>query len=72
MVIWADYHRNLGFKKPRDIQMTATLKNILEVSANYMPHKSTTMANREKVVLMCLRANWKWNAQLPQLNEVNN
>ena len=52
----AEQHGNLGTKKPRThtLQATATLRTVLESTADHMPHKSRTKENGEKVVAMSL------------------
>ena len=66
-------HGNLGTKKPRThtLQATATLRLMLERSADQMPHKSRTMEKGEKVVSKVLPSAWKWKDLLPELNDVN-
>ena len=48
---WAEQHRNLGTKKPRThtLQTTATLRTMLESTADHMPHKSRTKEDGKKV-----------------------
>ena len=66
-------HGNLGTKKPRlqTLQATATLRTLLENSADQMPHKSKTLPSGEKVVSMCLPSSFRWIETLPLINEVN-
>lgn len=70
--IRAGNHGNLGSKKPRQLtlQATATLKCILEKTADHMP-KFRTLVSGEKVVSMSLTSSWKWKDSLPQVNDVN-
>ncbi len=69
----AEQHGNLGLKKPRThtLQATATLRILLENSADHMPHKAHTMESGEKVVSKCLPSSWRWNETLPEINQVN-
>ena len=52
----AEQHGNLGTKKPRmhTLQATATLRTVLESTADHMPHKSRTKEDGEKVIAMSL------------------
>ena len=63
----ADQHGNVGTTKPRIhmLQATATLRQMLEQSADHMLHKTTTLENREKVVSICLPSSWDWKDSLP-------
>jgi hypothetical protein len=69
----ADQHGNVGMTKPRihTLQATATLRQMLEQSADHMPHKTTTLEIREKVVSKCLLSSWRWKDSLLELNIVN-
>ena len=69
----ADDHGNTGSKKTRThtVQATAALRCLLENTADQMPHKSTTLNSREKVVSMQLPPSFKWKETLPQLNAAN-
>jgi hypothetical protein len=67
------HHRNYGSKKPREhtVQAIATLRCLLEKSADHMPHRSTTLANGESVVMKTLPSSFKWKDTLPALNSMN-
>ena len=69
----AQLHGNSGLRKPRahTVQATATLKCILEKSADHMPHRSRVLSSGEKVVNKVLPATWKWKDTIPELNKVN-
>ena len=69
----AQLHGNSGLQKPRahTVQATATLRCILEKSADHMPHRSHVLSFGEKVVTKILPATWKWKDTVPELNEVN-
>ena len=69
----AEPHGNLDLKKPRmhTLQATATLRLLLENTADHMPHKSRTLESGEKVVSMCLPSSFHWSDTLPEINEVN-
>ena len=69
----AKHHGNVGMTKPRihTLQAIATLRQMLEQSADHMPHKTTTLETREKVVSKCLPSSWHWKASLPELNIIN-
>jgi hypothetical protein len=69
----ADQHGNVGTTKPRihTLQATATLRLMLEQSADHMPHKTRTLETGEKVVSKCLLSSWHWKDSLPELNIVN-
>ena len=69
----AEPHGNLGSKKPRKhtLQATATLRTIVENSADQMPHKTKTLETGERVVSMCLPSSFRWGDALPRINEVN-
>jgi hypothetical protein len=56
----AQKHGNSGLLKPRAhiVQATATLKCILDRSADHMPHRSRTLASSEKIVLKVLPTMW--------------
>ena len=68
-----DQHGNIGTTKPRihTLQATATLCQMLEQSADHMPHKMTILETRAKVVSKCLLSYWCWKDSLPKLNIVN-
>ena len=67
----AQLRGNSGLRKPRahTVQATATLRCILEKSANHMPHKSRVLSSGEKVVSKVLPATWK--DPIPEFNKVN-
>jgi hypothetical protein len=69
----ADQHGNVGTTKPRihTLQAMATLRLMLEQSADHMPHKTTTLETEKKVVSKCLLSSWRWKDSLPELNIVN-
>jgi hypothetical protein len=69
----ARHHGNYGSKKPREhtVQAIATLRYMLEKSANHMPHRSTTMPTGETVVTKTLPSSFKWKDTLPALNSIN-
>jgi hypothetical protein len=69
----ARHHRNYGSKKPREhtVQAIATLRCMLEKSADHMPHRSTTMPTGETVVTKSLPSSFKWKDTLPALNSIN-
>jgi hypothetical protein len=69
----AKQHGNVGTTKPRvhTLQATPTLCQMLEQSADHMPHKTTTLETGEKVVSKCLPSSWRWKDSLPELNIVN-
>ena len=69
----AEQHGNLGTKKPRThtLQATATLRTVLESTADHMPHKSRTKEDGEKVVAMSLPSSLHWNSTLSEINVVN-
>jgi hypothetical protein len=69
----ADQHGNVGTIKLRihTLQATATLRQMLEQSADHMPHKTTTLEIGKKVVSKCLPSSWHWKDSLPELNIVN-
>ena len=58
----AELHSNSGLSKPwaHIVQATATLRCILEKSADHMPHRSRVLSSGEKVVTKVLPATWKW------------
>jgi hypothetical protein len=49
----------------------ATLRCILDKSANHMPHRTRTLSSSEKVVSKVLLAKWKWKEPIPKINIVN-
>jgi hypothetical protein len=55
------YHGNFGSKKLREhtVQAIATLRCLLEKSANHMPHRSTTLPTGESVVTKTLLSSFK-------------
>ena len=69
----AEQYGNLGTKKPRTytLQATATLRTVLESTADHMPHKSRTKDNGEKVVAMSLPSSFQWNCTLSEINAAN-
>ena len=69
----AHKHGNSGLIKPRShtVQATATLRCILDRSADHMPHRSRTLPSGEKVVSKVLPAMWKWKESMSELNTVN-
>ena len=69
----AHLHGNSGLQKPRahTIQATATLRCILEKSADHIPHRWRVLSSGEKVVTEVLPAIWKWKDTVPELNKVN-
>jgi hypothetical protein len=69
----ARQHGNYGSKKPREhtVQAIATLRCMLEKSADHMPHRSTTMPSGETVVTKTLPSSFKWKDTLPALNSIN-
>ena len=66
-------HGNLGLQKPRKHteQATATLRCVLEKSADHMPHRSRVLPSGEKVVSMILPATFKWKETIPEVNSAN-
>lgn len=71
--IQAHPHGNSSLLKPRKhtSQATATLRCILENSADHMPHRTKTLKSGEKVVSMILPATWKWKSAIPEINASN-
>ena len=69
----ADVHGNLGSKKPRmeTIQAIATLRRLIELDADKMPHKTRTLESGEKVTAMVLPSSLRWSDQLKTINESN-
>jgi hypothetical protein len=69
----AKHHGNYGSKKPREhtVQAIATLRCLLEKSANHMPHRLTILAIGESVVTKTLPSSFKWKDTLPALNSIN-
>ncbi|KAG0581688.1 hypothetical protein KC19_3G000300 [Ceratodon purpureus] len=69
----AQPHGNTSLLKPRKhtSQAIATLRCILENSANHMPHRTRTLKTGEKVVSMILPATWKWKNAIPEINASN-
>jgi hypothetical protein len=66
-------HGSLGLKKLRTqiVQATATLRTLLENTADQMPHKSRTLQSGEKVPSMVLPSAFRWRDKLPEINIVN-
>ena len=66
-------HRNLSTKKPQThtLQATATLRTVLESTVKYMPHKSRTKEDGEKVEAMSLPLSFHWNSTLSEINTAN-
>ena len=69
----AEQHGNLGTKKPRThtLQGTATLRTVVESTANHIPHKSRTKEDGEKVIAMSLPSSFHWNSTLSEINAAN-
>jgi hypothetical protein len=69
----AKHHGNTGTVKLQShtLQATATLRLMLEQTADHMPHRTTTIETREKVVSKCLPSSWWWKDSLPEINIVN-
>ena len=69
----ANHQGNVGTTKLQihTLQATTTLGQMLEQSANHMPHKMTTLEIGEKVVSKCLSSSWHWKDSLPELNILN-
>ena len=69
----AQMHGNTGLRKPRPhtMQATATLRCIVDKSADHMPHRSRVLSCGKKVVTKVLLATWKWKDTVPHVNEVN-
>jgi hypothetical protein len=69
----ARHHGNYGSKKPREhtVQAIATLRCMLEKSADHVPHRSTTMPTGETMVTKTLPSSFKWKDTLPALNSIN-
>ena len=69
----AQMHGNTGLRKPRPhtVQATATLRCIVDKSADHMPHRSRVLTCGKKVVTKVLPATWKWKDTVPHVNEVN-
>ena len=53
------------------MQATATLRCIVDKSADHMPHRSRVLTCGKKVVTKVLPATWKWKDTVPHVNEVN-
>ena len=68
-----EQHGNLGTKMPRThtLQATATLRTVLESTANHMPHKSWTKEDGEKVIAMSLPSSFHWSSTLSEINTAN-
>ena len=66
-------HGNVGLRKPRGhtMQATATLRCILERTADHMPHRSRVLPSGEKVVAKVLPCTWRWKESISEINEVN-
>jgi hypothetical protein len=69
----AKHHGNTGTVKLQShtLQATATLRLMLEQTADHMPHRTTTIETGEKVVSKCLPSSWWWKDSLPEINIVN-
>jgi hypothetical protein len=69
----AEHHGNIGTVKPRShtLQATTTLRLMLKQTADYMPHRTTTIETGEKVVSKCLPSSWRWKDSLLEINIVN-
>ena len=69
----AQLHGNTGLRKPRShtVQATATLRCILERSADHMPHRTRVLSTGDTVVAKVLPPTWRWKEAIPELNEVN-
>jgi hypothetical protein len=63
----------LGLLKPQahTMQVMATLRCILDRSADHMPHRSQILVFGEKVVLKVLRAMWKRKQSILEINTIN-
>jgi hypothetical protein len=68
-----EHYGNAGTGKPRShsLQAAATLRLMLEQTADHMPHRTTTIETGEKVVSKCLPSSWWWKDSLPEINIVN-
>ena len=66
-------HGNIGISKPRKHiqQAIVSLKCILEMEANHMPHCTRTMKGGEKVVSMYLPSTFQWKGKMKEINDVN-
>lgn len=66
-------HGNSRFFKPRAhiVQPTATLRYILDRSANDMPHRFQILLSNKKVVSKVLPSTWKWKESILELNSIN-
>jgi hypothetical protein len=69
----AQKHGNSRLFKPRAhiVQPTATLRYILDRSANHMSHRFQILLSSKKVVSKVLPSTWKWKESIPELNSVN-
>lgn len=69
----AQPHGNCRLVKPRThtSQATATLRCILENSADHMPHRTRLLRTGEKIVSMILPATWKWKNAILEINAGN-
>jgi hypothetical protein len=69
----ARHHGNYGSKKPREhtVQAIATLRCLLEKSVDHMPHRSTTLATGESVIMKTLPSSFIWKDTVPALNSMN-
>jgi hypothetical protein len=67
------HHGDFGSKKPREhmMQAIATLKCLLEKSAEHMPHRLTILPTGEAVLTKTLPSSFKWKDTLPALNSIN-
>jgi len=63
-----------NFKKTKSrnatVQVVETLRSLLEVRADHMPHLSCTLRNGEKVALKVLPVGTEWKQLLATANEV--
>ena len=53
------------------LQAIATLRTVLESTADHMPHKSRTKEDGEKVVVISLPSSFHWNSTLSEINAAN-
>jgi len=53
------------------VQAAATLRLLLENTADQMPHKSKKLESGEKVPSMFLPLAFRWKDTLPEINSVN-
>jgi hypothetical protein len=50
------------------VQVTTTLRCILDRSVDYMSHRTRTLSSGEKVVSKVLLITWKWKESILELN----